>query len=69
MEKILFGALLTLRGQDKPIGISEYELTRALPDNLNSVLPIIEEIEAELSAGLQGKKRGRKNCETGDGPR
>jgi predicted nuclease of restriction endonuclease-like (RecB) superfamily len=38
---------------DKPIGISEYELTRALPDNLKSSLPTIEEIETELSAGLQ----------------
>ncbi len=45
-----------LRGLDKPIGISEYELTRALPDNLKSVLPTIEEIEAELSANLQDEK-------------
>jgi len=42
-----------LRGLDQPIGISEYELTRALPDNLKSVLPTIEEIEAELSADLE----------------
>jgi predicted nuclease of restriction endonuclease-like (RecB) superfamily len=41
-----------LRGMNKPIGISEYELTRALPDNLKSVLPTIEEIEAELSGDL-----------------
>ena len=47
-----------LRGLDKPIGISEYELTRALPDNLKSVLPTIEEIEAELSAGLQDENEG-----------
>ena len=33
----------------KPIGVSQYELTRALPDNLKSSLPSIEEIEAELS--------------------
>ncbi|MDD5473646.1 MAG: PDDEXK nuclease domain-containing protein [Candidatus Methanoperedens sp.] len=32
----------------KPIGISEYELTRALPENLRSSLPSIEELEAEL---------------------
>jgi hypothetical protein len=37
-----------LRGVNKPIGISEYELTRALPTNLRSVLPTVEEIEAEL---------------------
>ena len=33
---------------NKPIGISEYELTRALPENLRSSLPSIEELEAEL---------------------
>lgn len=38
-----------LRGIDKPIGIASYELTRALPTNLQSVLPSIELLEAELS--------------------
>lgn len=33
----------------KPMGISEYNLTQSLPDNLKSALPSIEEIEAELS--------------------
>ena len=51
--------LYALRGLDKPIGISEYELTRAQPDNLKSVLPTIEEIEAELSAGLREKEKKR----------
>jgi len=36
-------------GIDKPIGISTYELTRALPAQLRSVLPTVEEIEAELA--------------------
>jgi predicted nuclease of restriction endonuclease-like (RecB) superfamily len=36
-------------GIDKPIGISTYELTRALPASLQSVLPTVEEIEAELA--------------------
>lgn len=38
----------TLRGVDKPIGVSSYELTRALPDSLQSSLPSIEQIEQEL---------------------
>ncbi len=38
-----------LRDIHKPIGVSDYELTRALPDNLKSSLPSIEEIETELS--------------------
>jgi predicted nuclease of restriction endonuclease-like (RecB) superfamily len=39
-----------LRGVDRPIGVSEYELTRALPESLQSALPTIEEIETELSS-------------------
>lgn len=37
-----------LRGVDKPIGVSGYELTRALPRNFESSLPSIEQIEREL---------------------
>lgn len=33
----------------KPIGVSEYQLTQSLPDNLKSSLPSVEEIEAEVS--------------------
>jgi predicted nuclease of restriction endonuclease-like (RecB) superfamily len=40
-----------LRGMDKPIGISEYELTRALPAELASALPSVDELEAELTGG------------------
>lgn len=40
-----------LRGVDKPIGVSSYELTRALPENLESSLPSIEQIERELQGG------------------
>jgi len=32
----------------KPMGVSEYQLTRALPDNLKPSLPSIEELEAEF---------------------
>ncbi|ASM78618.1 hypothetical protein VITFI_CDS2841 [Vitreoscilla filiformis] len=39
-----------LRGIDKPIGIASYELTRHLPSTLQSVLPSIETLEAELAA-------------------
>ena len=39
----------TLRGMTKPIGISEYELTRILPDNLKGSLPSVEEIENNLN--------------------
>jgi predicted nuclease of restriction endonuclease-like (RecB) superfamily len=42
----------TLRDIHKPIGISDYELTRALPERLKSSLPTVEEIEAELGGEL-----------------
>jgi hypothetical protein len=38
-----------LSGIDKPIGVASYELTRALPKSLQSALPTVEQIEAELS--------------------
>ena len=36
---------------NKPLGISEYQLTKVLPDGFKSSLPTIEEIEAELGIG------------------
>jgi predicted nuclease of restriction endonuclease-like (RecB) superfamily len=38
-----------LRGIKKAIGVSEYQLTRALPKKLQSALPSITQIETELS--------------------
>jgi hypothetical protein len=38
-----------LRGIERPIGVSEYWLTKAIPENLQTSLPTIQEIEAELS--------------------
>jgi predicted nuclease of restriction endonuclease-like (RecB) superfamily len=37
-----------LKDVHKPIGVSEYSITRSLPDEFKSSLPSIEEIEAEL---------------------
>jgi len=37
-----------LRKMGQPIGISEYELSAALPDELRDALPTVEDIEAEL---------------------
>lgn len=39
----------SLRDINKPIGVSEFELTEILPENLKSRLPTIEEIEKELN--------------------
>ncbi len=37
-----------LRGMSQPIGIAEYELSKAIPDDLRTQLPTIEQIENEL---------------------
>lgn len=56
-ERIL--AEYTLRNIKKPIGVSQYELTRALPKQLKSSLPTIEQIVTELSVkkGLRNKTK------------
>ena len=47
-EKNEIIAEYSLKTTTQPIGISEYQLTQILPENLKSSLPSIEEIEAEL---------------------
>ncbi|MCE3237061.1 MAG: hypothetical protein K0R24_42 [Gammaproteobacteria bacterium] len=41
-----------LRDMTKPIGLAEYRLEDSLPENLQTALPTIEELEAELAKGL-----------------
>ena len=43
-----------LREINKPMGVAEYQLSTALPENLKGSLPSIEELEAELD-GARGK--------------
>ena len=45
----------SLRDINKPIGISEYQLTTAIPDDLKGSLPTIEELEKELEQNEQAK--------------
>jgi predicted nuclease of restriction endonuclease-like (RecB) superfamily len=42
-----------LSGMDKPMGVAEYQLVRALPEPLDTCLPTIEELETELSHELE----------------
>ena len=42
-------AQYALSGYDQPIGVSDYQLSKAIPDNLKSALPTVEEVEKELS--------------------
>ena len=39
----------SLSGYDQPIGVSDYQLSKAIPENLKSALPTVEEVEEELS--------------------
>ena len=46
-------AQYALSGYDQPIGVSDYQLSKAIPENLKSALPTVEEVEEELSKGLR----------------
>jgi predicted nuclease of restriction endonuclease-like (RecB) superfamily len=51
-EKNRLVAEYALSGIERPIGVANYELVRALPEPLDTSLPSIEEIEAELRLDL-----------------
>ena len=42
-----------LKDINKPIGISEYELIKSIPENLKSNLPTVEKIENEIEEKLK----------------
>jgi predicted nuclease of restriction endonuclease-like (RecB) superfamily len=46
-DKVL--AEYSLRDINKPIGVSDYKLTQAIPEEFKSSLPSIEELESELA--------------------
>lgn len=46
-----------LRGVERPLGVSTYELAEALPQELRGQLPSVEELERELE-GLGGQQAG-----------
>lgn len=48
-----------LSGIDKPIGVAEYQLVRSLPSPLDTSLPSIEQLEAELSRDLPVENDGQ----------
>jgi len=45
-----------LRDINKPMGISEYRLTDAIPENIRTKLPSIEEIENELGDKIEKRR-------------
>ncbi|MGI6393564.1 MAG: PDDEXK nuclease domain-containing protein [bacterium] len=49
-------AEFALRDIGKPMGVSEFEISEQLPENLKSSLPTVEEIETELQKQLEEKQ-------------
>ena len=54
MDKI--EAQYALESTSQPLGVSSYELSKLIPDDLKGSLPTIEEIEAELSEAIQDEQ-------------
>ena len=52
-------AQYALSGYNQPIGVSDYQLSKAIPENLKSTLPTVEEVENELSKMMEQ----RENCD------
>ena len=53
-------AQYALTGYDQPIGISDYQLSKAIPENLKSALPSIEQVEEELTMLLDNERSKQK---------
>lgn len=49
-------AQYALEGYNQPIGVSDYQLSKAIPEELKSTLPTIEEVEQELTLLLEQKE-------------
>lgn len=48
-------AQYALEGYNQPMGVSDYQLSKAIPEELKSALPTIEEVEQELTQLLEQK--------------
>lgn len=55
-SKIGVVAEYALRDMAKPIGLAEYRLEDTLPENLQTALPTIEELETELAKDLKSEE-------------
>jgi predicted nuclease of restriction endonuclease-like (RecB) superfamily len=55
-EKDNIDAKYSLESTSQPIGISEYTLSKLLPENFKSSLPSVEEVEQELANLLNNNK-------------
>jgi predicted nuclease of restriction endonuclease-like (RecB) superfamily len=56
-------AQYALDGYNQPIGVSDYQLSKAIPEELKSALPTIEEVEQELTHLLEREEYKHGNSE------
>jgi predicted nuclease of restriction endonuclease-like (RecB) superfamily len=59
-EKNKIEAEYALRGISQPIGVAEYQLSKAIPEEIKSELPSIEEIENELAITCQQPQKRKQ---------
>jgi len=50
-------AKYSLDGYNQPLGVTDYQMSNAIPEDLKSTLPTIEEVEQELTQLLQKNKK------------
>ena len=50
-------AQYALEGYNQPMGVSDYQLSKSIPEELKSTLPTIEEVEKELIQLLEQKEQ------------
>ncbi len=50
-----------LRGMSQPIGIAEYEINKAIPKEIKSELPTIEEIELATTKAIHNAGENKQN--------
>ena len=53
-------AQYALEGYTQPLGISDYQLSKVIPEELKSTLPSIEDVEKELTQLLKQKPKKKK---------
>ena len=60
-EKNKMKAEYALKDISKPIGVSEYNLIQAIPDDLKSNLPTVEEIEEEITEKIEKTMKNKSS--------
>ena len=60
-ERNKIEAEYALRGMSQPIGVAEFKLSKAIPKDIKSELPSIEEIELATTKAISNAGESRKN--------